>query len=95
MPVYGKVGDFIGRRNAFQLAIAVFLAGSVVAGIAPNMGVLISCRAIQGIGAGGLLIGAQTIMADIVSARERGKYMAVMGPMIGVATVLGPLSAAT
>ena len=91
MPVYGKVGDFIGRRNAFQLAIAIFLAGSVVAGIAPNMGVLISCRAIQGIGAGGLLIGAQTIMADIVSARERGKYMAVMGPMIGVATVLGPL----
>ncbi|MGH3098175.1 MAG: MFS transporter [Streptosporangiales bacterium] len=91
MPLYGKVGDFIGRRNAFHLAIAIFLAGSIVAGLAQSMGMLIACRAVQGIGAGGLMIGAQTIMADIVSARERGKYMSVMGPMIGVATVLGPL----
>lgn len=91
MPLYGKVGDFIGRRNAFHLAIAIFLAGSVVAGLAQSMGMLIACRAVQGIGAGGLMIGAQTIMAEIVSARERGKYMSVMGPMIGVATVLGPL----
>lgn len=91
MPIYGKLSDYLGRRNAFQLAIVIFLAGSVVAGLSQSMGMLIACRAVQGIGAGGLMIGAQTIMAEIVSARERGKYMAVMGPMIGVATVLGPL----
>ncbi|MGH3414790.1 MAG: MDR family MFS transporter [Marmoricola sp.] len=91
MPVYGKVGDFIGRRNAFHLAIGIFLAGSVLAGLSQSMGMLIAFRAVQGIGAGGLMVGAQTIMGEIVSARERGKYMSVMGPMIGVATVLGPL----
>jgi EmrB/QacA subfamily drug resistance transporter len=91
MPVYGKVGDFIGRKRAFQLAIVIFLAGSVVAGLSQSMGMLIAMRAVQGVGAGGLMIGAQTIIAEIVSARERGKYMSIMGPMIGVATVLGPL----
>ncbi|WP_370517213.1 DHA2 family efflux MFS transporter permease subunit [Pseudactinotalea sp. HY160] len=91
MPIYGRVGDLIGRRNAFHVAIVIFLAGSVVAGLSQDMGMLIACRAVQGIGAGGLMIGAQTIMAEIVSARERGKYMSIMGPMIGVATVLGPL----
>lgn len=91
MPLYGKVGDIIGRKPAFHLAIAIFLVGSVVAGVAQSMDWLIVSRAVQGVGAGGLMIGAQTIMAEIVSARERGKYMSVMGPMIGVATVLGPL----
>ncbi len=91
MPVYGKVGDFIGRRNSFHLAIGIFLLGSVLSGIAQSMGMLIVFRAIQGLGAGGLMIGAQTIIAEIVTARERGKYMSVMGPMIGIATVLGPL----
>lgn len=91
MPIYGKVGDLIGRKQAFQLAIVIFLTGSVVAGLSPNMGTLIALRAVQGVGAGGLMVGAQTIMSSIVSARERGKYMSVMGPMIGVATVLGPL----
>lgn len=91
MPIYGKVGDFIGRKRAFQLAILIFLAGSILAGLAPSMLLLISFRAVQGVGAGGLMIGAQTIMSSIVTARERGKYMSVMGPMIGLATVLGPL----
>jgi EmrB/QacA subfamily drug resistance transporter len=91
IPIYGKIGDFIGRRNAFHLAIAIFLAGSIVTGLSQSMGMLIALRAVQGIGAGGLLVGAQTIIAEIVSARERGKYMSIMGPMIGVATVLGPL----
>ena len=91
MPLYGKFGDIVGRKLAFQIAVVIFLVGSVVAGLAQSMGMLIALRAVQGIGAGGLMIGAQTIMADIVSARERGKYMSVMGPMIGVATVLGPL----
>ncbi|MGH3629491.1 MAG: MFS transporter, partial [Sciscionella sp.] len=78
MPVYGKVGDIIGRKLAFQIAIVIFLAGSVLAGIAQSMDMLIAFRAVQGIGAGGLMIGAQTIIAEIVSARERGKYMSVM-----------------
>lgn len=91
MPLYGKVGDIIGRKLAFQVAIGIFLVGSVLAGIAQSMGMLIAFRAVQGIGAGGLLIGAQTIIAELVTARERGKYMSVMGPMIGLATVLGPL----
>lgn len=91
MPLYGKVGDYIGRRNSFHLAILIFLTGSVVAGLSQSMEMLIVFRAVQGVGAGGLMIGAQTIMAAIVSPRERAKYMSVMGPMIGVATVLGPL----
>src|SRR5699024_9076728 len=91
MPLYGKVGDIIGRKLAFHVAIVIFPAGSVIAGVAQSMGMLIASRAVQGIGAGGLMIGAQTIMAAIVTARERGKYMSIMGPMIGVATVLGPL----
>jgi EmrB/QacA subfamily drug resistance transporter len=91
MPIYGKVGDIIGRKLSFQIAIVIFLAGSVLAGIAQSMEMLIAFRAVQGIGAGGLMIGAQTIIAEIVTPRERGKYMSVMGPMIGVATVLGPL----
>jgi EmrB/QacA subfamily drug resistance transporter len=89
--VYGKLGDFIGRKRAFHFAIVIFLAGSVLSGIAPSMPALIAFRAVQGVGAGGLLIGAQTIIAELVSARERGKYMSVMGPMIGLATVFGPL----
>jgi EmrB/QacA subfamily drug resistance transporter len=91
MPVYGKLSDFIGRKRAFHLAIVIFLVGSVIAGLSTSMNMLIAMRAVQGVGAGGLMIGAQTIIAEIVSARERGKYMSVMGPMIGVATVLGPL----
>src|SRR5699024_9017113 len=91
MPVYGRLSDIIGRKRAFHLAIVIFLAGSVLSGIANSMAMLIGFRALQGIGAGGLMIGAQTIMAEIVTARERGKYMSVMGPMIGLATVFGPL----
>src|SRR5699024_1224718 len=74
MPLYGKVGDIIGRKPAFHVAIVIFLVGSVVAGVAQSMSMLIVSRAVQGVGAGGLMIGAQTIMAEIVSARERGKY---------------------
>jgi EmrB/QacA subfamily drug resistance transporter len=91
MPVYGKLGDFIGRKRAFHLAIVIFLVGSVLSGTAPSMAVLIVFRGLQGVGAGGLIIGAQTIIAELVSARERGKYMSIMGPMIGLATVFGPL----
>lgn len=91
IPLYGKASDLIGRKLAFQLAVAIFLVGSVVAGLAQSVGMLIAFRAVQGVGAGGLMVGAQTIMAEIVSARERGKYMSIMGPMIGVGVVFGPL----
>ncbi|MGH3319500.1 MAG: DHA2 family efflux MFS transporter permease subunit [Streptosporangiaceae bacterium] len=91
MPLYGKFGDIVGRKRLFHFAILLFLAGSVLSGIAQTMNMLIVFRAIQGLGAGGLMVGAQSIMAEIVSARRRGRYMSIMGPMIGLATVFGPL----
>ncbi|RCV53811.1 MDR family MFS transporter [Marinitenerispora sediminis] len=91
MPIYGKAGDLFGRKGVFQFAIVVFLLGSVLCGIAQDMTQLIIFRAIQGIGGGGLMIGAQAIIAEVVSARERGKYMGFMGGVFGLASVGGPL----
>jgi EmrB/QacA subfamily drug resistance transporter len=91
MPVYGKIGDLIGRKTLFLTAIAVFLAGSTVAGTAPNMTMLIVGRGIQGLGGGGLMILSQTIIADLVPPRQRAKYMAPMGAVFGLAAVAGPL----
>ncbi|GAA3746913.1 EmrB/QacA subfamily drug resistance transporter [Spinactinospora alkalitolerans] len=91
MPIYGKAGDLFGRKSVFQFAIVVFLIGSVLCGIAQDMTQLIVFRAVQGIGGGGLMIGAQAIIADVVSARERGKYMGFMGAVFGLSSVAGPL----
>jgi EmrB/QacA subfamily drug resistance transporter len=91
LPVYGKLGDLFGRKSVFVFAIAVFLAGSVLSGMAQNMTQLILFRAIQGVGGGGLMIGAQAIIADLVSPRERGKYMGVIGAAFGLASITGPL----
>lgn len=90
LPIYGKLGDVIGRKGLFIFAICVFLVGSVIGGLASTMGLLIIARAIQGIGAGGLMILSQAIIADVVSARERGRYMGYMGGVFGLASVLGP-----
>ena len=90
LPVYGKVGDLIGRKGLFIFAISIFIVGSVIGGLAQDMTWLITGRAVQGLGGGGLLILAQAIIADVVPARERGKYMGIMGGVFAISSVAGP-----
>ena len=90
-PLYGKLGDMLGRKPVFMAAILIFLAGSMLAGLSQTMGQLIGFRALQGIGAGGLMVGAQAIIADIVPPRERGRYTGLIGGVFAVASVAGPL----
>jgi EmrB/QacA subfamily drug resistance transporter len=90
-PLYGKLGDMYGRKPVFLAAILIFLAGSMLSGLSQTMGQLIGFRALQGIGAGGLMVGAQAIIADIVAPRERGRYMGLIGSVFAVASVAGPL----
>jgi len=91
LPIYGKLGDLVGRKYLFIGAIALFIIGSVIGGLAPDMSWLIGGRAVEGLGGGGLMILAQAIIADVVPARERGRYMGVMGGVFALASVAGPL----
>lgn len=91
-PLFGKISDLYGRRRLFQVAIVVFLAASALAGLSQNMPQLIAFRALQGIGGGGLIAMAQVIIGDVVSPRERGRYMGYIGAVFAVASVVGPLT---
>ncbi|MGW0036797.1 MDR family MFS transporter [Gordonia sp. NPDC003376] len=91
MPVYGKISDLLGRRPVLIAAILLFVAGSVIGALAGTFNWLIVGRAIQGLGGGGLMILSQAAIADVVPARERGKYMGIMGAVFAVSSVAGPL----
>ncbi|MEV6768852.1 MDR family MFS transporter [Nocardia sp. NPDC051030] len=91
MPIYGKFGDLFGRRWLFLFAIAVFTAASIGAGLSTSFWEFIAFRGLQGVGGGGLMILAQAIIADVVPAKDRGKYMAPMGAIFGITSVAGPL----
>jgi EmrB/QacA subfamily drug resistance transporter len=90
-PLYGKLGDMLGRKPVFIAAIVIFLVGSMLSGLSQSMVQLIAFRALQGLGAGGLIVGAQAILADIIPPRRRGRYMGLMGAVFGVSSVAGPL----
>jgi EmrB/QacA subfamily drug resistance transporter len=91
MPIYGKLGDLMGRKSLLIAAILLFMVGSVVGALANDMGMLITARVIQGLGGGGLMILSQAVIADVVPPRERGKYMGMMGGVFAFASVAGPL----
>ncbi|WP_194291119.1 MDR family MFS transporter [Nocardia aurantia] len=86
----GKFGDLFGRKRVFQVSGLIFIIGSIVAGMAHGMFLLIVARAIQGVGAGGLMVTSMALIADVIPLRDRGKYQGAMGAVFGVTTVLGP-----
>ncbi len=90
-PLWGKLGDMYGRKIFFQAAIVIFLVGSALSGLSSSMIELIVFRALQGLGAGGLMVGAQAIIGDVVPPRDRGKYQGIFGAVFGLSSVAGPL----
>jgi EmrB/QacA subfamily drug resistance transporter len=90
-PLYGKFGDLYGRKRVLQTAIVIFLAGSALCGIAQNMAELIVFRALQGLGAGGLIVVTLAVVGDIIPPRDRGRYQGFFGGVFGVSTIIGPL----
>ncbi|MFF3255508.1 MDR family MFS transporter [Actinacidiphila glaucinigra] len=90
-PVWGKLGDLYGRKGIFMSSIVIFLIGSALSGMAQDMGQLIAFRAVQGLGAGGLIVGVMAIIGDLIPPRERGKYQGMMAGVMAVAMIGGPL----
>jgi EmrB/QacA subfamily drug resistance transporter len=90
-PIYGKLGDLYGRRLMILIAITVFAVGSLLCGLAQNMWQIIAARALQGVGAGGLLSSSQSVIADIIAPRQRGRYQAYFSGIYALATVGGPV----
>ncbi|MFC6087261.1 MDR family MFS transporter [Sphaerisporangium aureirubrum] len=90
-PLWGKMSDLFGRKHMFQVALGLFVASSLLAGFATNMGTLIFARAVQGLGMGGMTALTQIILGDVVAPRERGRYSGYIGAVFGVSTVTGPL----
>jgi EmrB/QacA subfamily drug resistance transporter len=90
-PIYGKLGDMFGRKIVLQVAITIFIIGSALCGLSQNMFELILFRALQGLGAGGLMVVTLAVIADVVPPRQRGKFQGLFGAVFGVATIVGPL----
>jgi EmrB/QacA subfamily drug resistance transporter len=90
-PLWGRLGDLLGRRSIVRTVILLFLAGSALAGLSRSMGELIGFRAFQGLGGGGLIVTSQAIIGDVVGPRDRGCYQGIFGAAFGVASIVGPL----
>ncbi|HWI01353.1 MAG TPA: MFS transporter, partial [Propionibacteriaceae bacterium] len=91
MPAYGKLGDRFGRPRLLMVAIGIFVAGALLCAVAPSMLALIGARIVQGAGGGGLMIGAQAVLGEVVSPRERGRYLGLLSGVYIFAAVGGPL----
>ncbi|MEV7105874.1 MFS transporter [Streptomyces atroolivaceus] len=90
-PLWGKLADLFSKKLLVQIALIIYVAGSIVAGLSTSSGMLIACRVVQGVGVGGLSALAQIVMAAMISPRERGRYSGYLGAVFAVATVGGPL----
>lgn len=90
-PIWGKLADLFDRKLLVQLSLIIFVAGSALAGLSQSAEMLIAFRVVQGLGAGGMTALAVVVIADIISPRDRGRYMGYMGAVMGLATVSGPL----
>ncbi|MFE3405399.1 MFS transporter [Streptomyces anulatus] len=90
-PLWGKLADLFSKKLLVQIALIIYVLGSVVAGLSTSSGMLIACRVVQGIGVGGLSALAQIVMAAMIAPRERGRYSGYLGAVFAVATVGGPL----
>jgi EmrB/QacA subfamily drug resistance transporter len=94
-PIWGKLGDMYGRKGTFLTSIVIFLLGSALSGMAQDMGQLIGFRAVQGLGAGGLMVGVMAIIGDLIPPRDRGKYQGMMAGVMALAMIGGPLVGGT